>query len=137
MTALKAIPVQKRITYSQIGKTIEHLHRVLLGGVVDVPVVNGGVSDQTQALFIEPLPVNDILIHHRRLQFRLGREIEDLNCSALSLEGNDVLVPVHDRTVRIDWPAHNIIVVLQIDDNDLWLVLVIELLPNADITIGF
>lgn len=100
-------------------------------------MVNGCVGDQTQALLVEPLPVNNVLIHHCRLQFLLGREIEDLDCPALGLEGDDVLVPVHDRTVRVNWPAHNIIVVLQIDDNDLGLVLVIKLLPNANVVIGF
>lgn len=124
-------------TYRKVGKTIKHLDGVLLGGVIDVPVVDGGLGNQTQGLVTEPLPVDDVLIHHCRLELLLCGKVEDLNCPALGLEGDNVLAPVHDRTVRIDWPPHDLIVVLQVNNDDLWLVVLLELLANTDIVIGF
>jgi hypothetical protein len=55
----------------------------------------------------------------------------------LSLEGDNVLAPVHDRTVGIDRPPHDLIVVLQVNNDDLWLVVLIELLANTNIVIRF
>lgn len=99
-------------TYRKVGKPVKHLRRVLLGSVVHVPVVHGGVGNQTQRLFTEPFPVDDILVHHCGLELLLCLKVEDLNCAPLSLEGDDVLGPVHDGTVGIDRPPHNLIVVL-------------------------
>lgn len=124
-------------TYRKVGKTIKHLNWVLLGSVIDVPVVDGGLGDQTQGLVAEPLPVDNILVHYRGLQLLLGGEVEDLNCPALGLEGDNVLAPVHDRTVSIDRPPHDLIVVLQVNNDDLWLVVLVELLANTDIVIRF
>lgn len=64
-------------------------------------------------------------------------KVEDLDCAALSFEGDNVLAPVHDGTVSVDRPPHDLIVVLQVNNDDLWLVVLIELLANTDIVIGF
>lgn len=95
-------------------------------------MVDGGLRDETKALFTEPLPVHYILVHYSRLQLLLCRQIEDLNCSRLGPEGNDVFVPVHDGTVGHDGAPDDLIVVLEINDDDLWLVLFIELLSDAN-----
>lgn len=128
---------QTEVTYGKVGKSVEHLHRVLLCGVVNIPVVNRGVRDEAEGGLAEPFPVDNILIHDRRLEFLFRGEVEDLDGSALGLESNDVLAPVHDRTVGVDGALHDIVVVLQIDNDDLRLVIFIELLPNADVMIRF
>lgn len=124
-------------TYRKVRETIEHLDWVLLGSVIDIPVVDGGLRHQTQSLVAEPLPVDNILVHDRGLELLLGGEVENLNCPALGLEGDDVLAPVHDRTVGIDRSPHDLIVVLQVNNDDLWLVVLFELLANTDIVIRF
>jgi hypothetical protein len=124
-------------TYRKVGETIKHLDGILLGSVIDVPMVDGGFRNQTQGLFAEPLPVHNILVHYRRLELLLDGEIENLDCPALSLEGDNVLAPVHDCTVGIDRPPHDLIVVLQVNNDDLWLVVLFELLANTDIVIRF
>lgn len=100
-------------------------------------MVHGGVGNQTQGLVTEPLPVDDILVHHRRLELLLCLQVEDLNCPALRLECDDVLAPVHDGAVSVDRPPHDIVVVLQVNNDDLRLVIFVELLANADIVIRF
>lgn len=100
-------------------------------------MVDGSLGDQTQGPLAEPFPVNDVFIHDGRLQLLLCSEVKDLNCSALGLQRNDVLAPVHDRTVGIDWSPHHIIVVFQINNDNLGLLIFVELLANTDIVIGF
>ena len=44
---------------------------------------------------------------------------------------------MHDRTVRVDRPLDNLIVVLQVDDYDLGFVVLFGLLSDANEMIGF
>lgn len=55
----------------------------------------------------------------------------------MGLEGDNVLGPVHDSTVRIDGTFNDLIVVLKIDYDNLWLVFFIDLLPHANEMVGF
>lgn len=124
-------------TYGKVGKSIEHLCRGLLRSIEDIPMVNRSVSHQTQRCFAKPLPIDNILVHRVGLELLLRPKVEDLNCAALSPEGDDVLSPMHNSIVGVNGPAHNFIVIFQVDDEDLWLVLLIELLTDADVVIGF
>lgn len=63
-------------------------------------------------------------------------EVEDLECSLICLEGDDLPLPVHDGTVGLDWPSCNLIVVLEIDNDDLRVGILGQLLADADIMIG-
>jgi hypothetical protein len=77
------------------------------------------------------------MIFHTR-DFKITEvQIEDLNCSRLGLEGNDVSVPVHNGTVGHDGTPNDLIIVLKINDDDLWFVFLIELLSNANEVIRF
>ena len=95
------------------------------------------ICDQTKRVFAEPFPEDNVIIHRCRLQLLLCRQVENLNRPRLRLEGNDVFVPVHDSTIGIDGASDDFIVVFEVDDDDLWFVFIVELLPDADIVIGF
>ncbi len=125
------------ITYAEVWQSVKDLLWLRLGRVEDIPVVDRGVRNHTQTSLAEPLPVDNIFIHDRGLELLLGCEIENLNCSTLGLESNDVLGPVHDSTVRVDGPLDNFIVVLQINDDDLRFVFFIKFLADTDEVIRF
>ena len=99
-------------------------------------MIDRGVGDEAQAVFAEPLPEDNILIHNRGLELRFRSKVEDLNCPRLGFERNDLPGPVHDRTVRVDRSLNDFIVIFEVDDYDLRFVLFIKLLSNADETIG-
>jgi hypothetical protein len=88
-------------------------------------------------LLTEPLPVHNILVHDRRLELRLGCQVEYLDCLALRFEGNDILGPVHNSTVRVDGPFDDFIVVLEINDDNLGLIILVQFLADADVVIRF
>lgn len=46
-------------------------------------------------------------------------------------------MPVHNRTVGVDWAFDDLIIVFQVDDDDLRFIPFIELLPDANELIGF
>ena len=100
-------------------------------------MIDRGVSDEAQAIFAEPLPEDNILVHDRGLELRFGGKVEDLNRPRLGFERNDLSGPVHDRTVRVDRSLNDFIVVSEVDNYDLRFVLFIKLLSNADEAIGF
>lgn len=100
-------------------------------------MINPSIRHQTQARLAEPLPIDNIFRHHGGLDLLLRAKVENLNGSTLGLEGNDVLVPVHDRTVGVDGPAGDFIVILEVDDDDLWLVFFANLLPYANVPVRF
>ena len=81
-------------------------------------MVDCRICDQTQGCFAEPFPENHILIHRSRLQLLLLTEVKDLECPGLSLQGNDILGPVHNGTVGLDGSADDIAAILKFDDND-------------------
>lgn len=72
-----------------------------------------------------------------RLQLRLGLKVEDLKGSRLCLECNDLLIPVHDSTVRVDRPPYDFIVIFEVDNDNLRFVIFVDFLANADEGIGF
>ena len=124
-------------TYAQVRKSVEDLNWLRLGWIKDVPVIDGRLCHQTQTLVTEPLPIHDILVHDRRLQLLLCRQVEDLDRSALGFQGNDVAGPVHNSTVRIDRPLNDFIIVFQVDDNHLGLIVFAELLTDTNVVIRF
>lgn len=90
--------------------------------IKDIPVINRDICDQTQTCLAEPFPVHYILREYGGLEFLFRLEVEDLDSSALGLEGDDVPVPMHDGIVGVDGSADDFIVVLQVDDDNLGLV---------------
>lgn len=62
-------------------------------------------------------------------------QIEDLKGSLLSLERDDLPMPVHDCTVSLDWPAHDLVIMLEVDNDDFRLSIVGEFLAYANIVI--
>lgn len=124
-------------THRQIGNPIKLLQRSIFSRAEHVPVIHRIVRHQAQARLAEPLPVDNIIGHHRGLDLLLRAEVEHLDGFTLSLEGNDVFVPVHNRTVGVDGPASDFIVVLEVDNDNLWLVFLAGLLPYADVVVRF
>ena len=99
-------------TYVEISIALEDFDRRGLGRVENIPVIDSRISDQTKGGVAYPLPEKDILIHGSRLQLGLLLEVEDLQRPRLGSKSNDLLSPVHDGTVGLDWSAGNIIAVL-------------------------
>lgn len=127
---------QKKITkakgtYLDVGIAVKRLHRSILAGVGDVPVVDGVLGDQTKGRLADPLPEGNIFTHCCRLQLRFLLEVEDLE-GATGLQGNDMTRPVHDGGVRLDRPPGDIVVVLQVDDNDIGRARFVFLVSDAD-----
>lgn len=52
-----------RGTHLQVGIAVEHFDGRCLGGVEDVPMVDGSVCDQAQCRLARPLPEGNILTH--------------------------------------------------------------------------
>lgn len=115
---------------------LEDLDWLWLGLIKDVPVIDGGLCNETQCCFAEPLPEHNILVHGCRLELRLLAEIEYLEGPRLCLEGNDLLCPVHDCTIGLDWASRDIVALLQVDDDNFRLCGIVLLLPNADEAVG-
>ena len=120
----------------EVGIPLEHLDRSILCRVKDIPMEDRCIGDQTQAAVTEPFPEDNILVHDRRLQLGLRPEIEDLDGSALCLEGKDLAGEVHDGTVGADSAFDDFIVVLEVYDYDLRLVLFIKFLSYANKVVG-
>ena len=98
-------------------------------------MVDGSLGDHADAGFAEPLPEHDIFIQYGGLELLLLLQVENLDRSALGLERDDISVPVHDSTVGIDRAPGDFIVVLEVDDDDLWLLFIAEFLSDADIVV--
>lgn len=105
-----------------------------LAGVVDVPMIDGRVGDEPKSVLTNPLPVLDILVHRRRLELRLGLEVEDLQRPRLGLQGDDLARPMHDGTVGFYGAPLHIVAVLEVDDDDFGLGVLLFL--YADVGIG-
>lgn len=100
-------------------------------------MVDTCIRDESQALFVEPLPVYNVLVHGGRLQLLFLSQIENLKGPRLGFERNDLLVPVHDGAIGLDWPPDDIEVVLEVDDDDLGRGALVSLLADTDIVIRF
>lgn len=116
--------------------TLEHLDGGILTRIVDIPVEDAGCCDKTKLVLADPLPELDILVHGAGLELLLLLEIEDLQCSRLSLESNNLSVPVHDGTVGLDWPTGDVVAILELDDNDLRLGRFVLLFSHTDVGVG-
>jgi hypothetical protein len=55
----------------------------------------------------------------------------------LGLQRNDLFMPMHDGAVGLDWPLHNLVAIVQVDDDDVRLRVVGGFLADADIVVGF
>lgn len=95
------------------------------------------VGNKSQALLIEPFPVDNVLVHGGRFQLLFLSQVKDLKSPRLRLERDNLLVPVHDRTVGLDWAPDDIVVVLEFDDDYLRRGALVDLLANTDIVIRF
>lgn len=125
------------VTNIQVSVALKHLDGRLLGGVVNIPVVNASCGDEAQSGLANPRPELDVIIHGAGLELLLLLEVKNLKCPRLSLEGNDLAVPVHDGTVGLDGPAGDVVAILELDDDDLWLCGFVLLLANTNVGIGF
>ena len=137
MSALETCPQCKNGTNTQVWQPIKNLDGLGLGRIENIPVIDRGLCHQAQALFTEPLPVDNILVHDSRFELLFCRQVENLDRSALSLESDDVFEPMHDSTVRVDRALDDLIVVLQVDDNDLRFIFFVELLADANEVVRF
>ena len=117
--------------------SIKDLDRSRLSCVKDVPVEDRVVRHQAKMVLAIPFPEQNVLAHGGRLESLTLIQIEDLQRSLLGLEGDDQLVPVHDGAVSLDRSTGDIIVVVEVDDDDLWLGVIIEPLTNADESVRF
>ena len=43
---------------------------------------------------------------------------------------------MHNRTVGLDRPPHDAVAILEVDDDDLWLRILVDLLPHANEVVG-
>ena len=120
----------------QVGIALKHLHGGVLSRVEDIPVIDRGVGHQTQAAIVVPLPEDNILVHGGRLELGLLCQVEDLNCSALSLESQNLAIEMHDGTVGANSAFDDFIVVLEIYNYDLGPVLFIKFLSYANKVVG-
>ena len=109
----------------------------LLIWIEDVPVVDARVGHQSQRRLIKEFPEDYILNHSIALEFGFVFKVEYLQSPRLSFERNDELVPVHDGAVSLDRSANDIVGILEVDDDDFGLRVVVNLLTDADIVIGF
>lgn len=103
-------------TYLEVAVAVKHLDGRCLGGVKNIPMVNGRVCDQTKRGLACPLPEGNILAHGGRLELLLLLQIEDLKCPRLGLQGNNLAGPVHNCAVGLDGPSDDVIAILEIDD---------------------
>ena len=71
------------------------------------------------------------------MKFDLLAEIKDLERPLICFERDDLLGPVHEGTVCLDWSPDDFIVVLKVDDDNFGGGIFAEFLANADIIIGF
>jgi hypothetical protein len=115
---------------------LEHLDGGILTRIVDIPVEDTGCCDKTKLVLADPLPELDILVHGAGLELLLLLEVEDLQCSRLSLESNDLSVPVHDGTVGLDRPTGDVVAILELDDNDLRLGSFVLLFSHTHVGVG-
>lgn len=108
-----------------------------MAAVKNTPVIDTSFCNETYAVLTKPFPEDNIFVHHSRFKLLLCAEIEDLDGSRLSFKGDDIFGPVHDSAVGINGSSDDFIVILEVDDDDLWFIVVAEFLSNADIMIGF
>lgn len=99
-------------------------------------MVDGIVCDHAKSCETDPFPVDDVLVHRRRLELDLLPQVEYLECALVGLERDDLPLPVHDGAVGLDRPSCDLIIVLQINDDNLRVGIFGQLLANADIVIG-
>lgn len=102
----------------------------------DIPVIHRILSYQPQAIWAVPFPVYDILQHCIRIDFDFLSKIEDLEGSLLGFESNDLLVPMHDGTVGLNRPLHDLIVVFEVDYDDLGVGAFRDSLADAYVVVG-
>lgn len=127
----------ERKTHCQVCNPVKHFKRSMLSRVKDIPMVNRRLSDQANACITVPLPEDDIFRHDRRLKLLLCLEVKDLDGLTLGFEGDNVLTPVHDGTIGINWSPDDLIVVFKIDYDNLRLIIIVDLLSYTDEIIGF
>lgn len=101
--------------------------------IVDIPVEDTGCCDKTKLVLTDPLPELDILVHGTGLELLLLLEVEDLQCSRLSLESNNLSVPVHDGTVGLDRPTSHVVTILELNNNNLRLGSFVLLLSHTHV----
>lgn len=75
-------------------------------------MVHRRISDQAQRVRTKPFPEENVFIHCRGLELGFLCQVKYLKRPLIRLEGDDLLVPVHDGTVSLDWPSNDLIVVL-------------------------
>lgn len=125
----------KKTTDLKIAVPLKNLDWGGLGRIKYIPVKYARIRDKTQRTLADPLPEHDVLRHRKRLQLPFGIQVEDLQ-SALGLERDDILGPVHDGAVGLDGSPRDIVAVVQIDNHDLSGSFV-ALFPHTDVAIAF
>mmetsp|Transcript_8388 Transcript_8388/g.21650 ORF Transcript_8388/g.21650 Transcript_8388/m.21650 type:complete len:221 (+) Transcript_8388:4626-5288(+) len=95
----------------QIGRAVKHLGRRAVAR--HVPVVHRRSCHQAELGGGDPLPEHHLLRHRLRLELLLLLEIKDLErviggARGLCLEGNDLLIGVHDSRISRDLAARRL-----------------------------
>lgn len=119
----------------QVWVALEDLDRGLLRRLEDIPVVDRRVCNQANRGLTNPLPKDDILVHSCRLQLRLLLQVEDLQGPRLSSQGDDLSREVHNGAIGLDGPPHNVVAILEVDDNNFGRRGLVLLFSNADIRV--
>jgi hypothetical protein len=122
-------------TYRQLRIPIKDLDRSRLGWVPDVPMIDRRLGHEAETTLAIPLPKDHVLVHDSGLEFLFDPQIEDLNSSRLCLESDDLLGPVHDSAIGVDGSFDDFIAVFEVNDNDLRLVVLVDLLADANIVV--
>ena len=107
-----------------------------LNSLENTPMVHSCISNQTQRICTEPLPEKNIFIHCRGLKLGFLRQVKYLKRPLIRLEGDDLLVPVHNGTVSLNWPPNDLIIVLQVNDYNLGIGVLAGFLSNANEVVG-
>jgi hypothetical protein len=124
-------------TYSKRGVSVKDLDGLGGIGIKDIPMVHGSLSDEAELLLADPLPEDNIFGHDEGLELLLGIKVEYLQGASLGLEGNNLAGPVHDSRVGLDGLAADMVVVLELNDYDLGLGVLVDLLADAEVRVGF
>ena len=99
-------------------------------------MVYRSVCDKAQSICTYPFPVYHIFVHSSGLKFEFLAQVEDLECSLICFERNNLFGPMHKGTICLDRSPDDFIVILEIDDYH-FRISISDLLANADVVIGF
>ena len=124
-------------TYVQVSIAFEHLDRRILSSIIHIPVIDTGGCDEAESRLADPLPELNVLINGAGLELLPLFQIEYLQCPRLGLQGDDLLIPVHDGTVGLDGPSRHVVAILEFDNDNFGRSALVLLFSYANVRVGF